>query len=72
MANEKLSLIKRISAPTPRIFRIIRTIGLFLATVGGAIIAAPAMPIILVTIAGYMMVAGAIMTTISQIAVEGN
>jgi hypothetical protein len=72
MANNDLSLIKRISAPTPRIFRIFRTVGLLLATTGGAIIAAPGMPSILANIAGYLTVAGAIMSAISQIAVEGN
>jgi len=72
MANNELSLIKRISAPTPRIFRIFRTVGLSLAAIGGAIIGAPEMPSILANIAGYLTVAGAVMTTISQIAVEGN
>jgi hypothetical protein len=72
MANENLSLIKRITAPTPRIFKIFRTVGLCLTAAGSAIIAAPAMPAILVSIAGYLTVAGAVMTAISQIAVEGN
>jgi len=72
MANNDLSLIKRISAPTPRIFKITRNVGLSLAAIGGAIIAAPAMPLVLANIAGYLTVAGAVMTTISQIAVEGN
>ena len=72
MANEKLSLIKRISAPTPRIFRIIRAVGLSLAAIGSAIIADPAMPSILISIAGYLMVAGAVMSAISQVAVDGN
>ena len=72
MANNDLSLIKRITAPTPRIFRIFRTVGLSLAAIGSAIISAPAMPSILANIAGYLTVAGAIMSAISQIAVEGN
>ena len=72
MANEKLSLIKRISAPTPRIFKIFRAVGLCLATAGSAIFAAPAMPAILVSIAGYMTVAGAVMSAISQVTVDGN
>lgn len=72
MANEKLSLIKRISAPTPRIFKIIRAVGLGLAAIGSAILAAPAMPSILISIAGYLTVAGAVMSAISQVAVDGN
>ncbi|MFN8258089.1 MAG: hypothetical protein U0W24_20535 [Bacteroidales bacterium] len=72
MANERLSLIRRLKSPTPRIFRIFRAVGLCLAAAGGAIIAAPAMPAILVSVAGYLTVAGAVMTTISQVAVDGN
>jgi len=72
MANEKLSLIKRISAPTPRIFRIIRAVGLSLAAIGSSIIAAPALPSVLISIAGYLTVAGAVMSAISQVAVDGN
>ena len=71
MKTNELSLIKRVTAPTPKIFRIIRTVGLCLAATGGAILAAPAMPAILVTVAGYLTVAGGIMTAVSQIAVEG-
>jgi hypothetical protein len=72
MANEKLSIIKRITAPTPRIFRTLRTVGLSLAAIGSAILAAPGMASVLVSIAGYLTVAGAVMSAISQVAVEGN
>jgi len=41
--------------------------------VGGAIATAPvALPVMLTTIAGYVMVAGAIASAISQTAVEDN
>jgi len=72
MAQNKLSLVQRLTAPTPKIFKVFRTVGLTLAAVGGAILAAPAMPVILITIAGYLTVAGAVMTTVSQVAVDGN
>jgi hypothetical protein len=72
MANRNLSLIQRIKAPTPKIFRIFRAVGLSLAAIGGAIISAPTMPVILVNIAGYLTVAGSVMTAVSQLAVEGN
>ena len=51
---------------------VFRTIGLTFAAAGGAILVAPAMPVILVTIAGYLTVAGAVMTAVSQVAVDGN
>jgi ABC-type xylose transport system permease subunit len=72
MTQSNLSVVQRLTAPTPKIFKIFRTIGLSLAAAGGAILAAPAMPVILVTIAGYLTVAGAVMTAVSQVAVDGN
>jgi ABC-type xylose transport system permease subunit len=72
MAQNKLSLVQRLTAPTPKIFKVFRTVGLTLAAVGGAILAAPAMPVILVTIAGYLTVAGTVITAVSQVAVDGN
>ena len=65
-------MVQRLTAPTPKIFKIFRIVGLSLAAAGGAILAVPAMPVILVSIAGYMTVAGAVMTAVSQVAVEGN
>ena len=72
MANNDLSLVQRLTAPTPKIFKIFRIVGLSLAAAGGAILAAPAMPAILVTISGYMITAGAVITAVSQVAVDGN
>jgi hypothetical protein len=72
MENNNLTVVQRLTAPTPKIFKIFRTVGLALAAAGGAILAAPAMPVILVSIAGYMTVAGAVMTAVSQVAVDGN
>jgi ABC-type xylose transport system permease subunit len=72
MAQNKLSLVQRLTAPTPKIFKAFRTVGLTLAAVGGAILAAPAMPVVIVTIAGYLTVAGTVMTAVSQVAVDGN
>jgi hypothetical protein len=72
MVKNNLSLVQRVSAPTPKIFKVFRTVGLALAAVGGAVLVAPAMPVILVTIAGYLTVAGSVMTAVSQVAVDGN
>ena len=72
MVQNNLSLVQRITSPTPKIFKIFRTVGLSLAAAGGAILAAPAMPVILVSIAGYILAAGTVMTAVSQVAVEGN
>jgi hypothetical protein len=62
-----MNLIDRLKAPTPKFFRILRNIGLGLAAAGGVLVAAPiAIPTILVTIGGYLIVAGSVATAICQ------
>lgn len=69
---DKLTLVERAFADTPRFFRKLRTVGLALAAVSGALLAAPvALPAIVVSIAGYLAVAGTVATAVSQVAVEG-
>ncbi len=59
-------------APTPKFFRVLRTIGLALAATGGTLLAAPvALPSALVALGGYLTVAGGVMTAVSQSAVAG-
>ncbi len=68
-----MSVVERVKAPTPKFFKTLRTIGLALAGIGGAILAAPvAVPAALVTIAGYITLAGGVMTAVSQTAVDTN
>ena len=71
MKNEKLNILDRIKAPTPKWFKILRTIGIVLATVGGTIIAAPvALPAGIVSAAGYLVLGGSVITAVSQTAVQ--
>ncbi|HOX81967.1 MAG TPA: hypothetical protein PLJ60_06110 [Chryseolinea sp.] len=66
-----MKLIERIKAPTPKFFRVLRNVGMVLAAAGGALLASPiALPIVVVTVAGYLTVAGAVVTAVSQTAVE--
>ncbi|MBP0905010.1 hypothetical protein ACFSKN_09940 [Mariniflexile gromovii] len=61
-------VLNRASAPTPKFFKVLRTVGLALAAVGGTILAAPvALPVIVTTIGGYVVVAGGVLTTVSQL-----
>ena len=61
-------ILHRAAAPTPKFFKVLRTIGLALAAVGGTILAAPvALPVIITTIGGYVAVAGGVLTTVSQL-----
>lgn len=69
---DHLSIAERAAAPTPKLFRVVRLIGITLAAVSGAILAAPvALPAIITTIASYLAVAGTVATAVSQVTVEG-
>jgi len=66
-----MNVTKRVKAPTPKFFRVLRTIGLSLLALGGSIIAAPiALPATIVTIAGYAIVAGGVLSAVSQVTVD--
>ncbi len=61
-------IINRAKAPTPKFFKVLRTIGLALAAVGGTILAAPiTLPAIVTTIGGYVAVAGGVLSAASQL-----
>ncbi|KAB1154866.1 hypothetical protein F6464_12165 [Flavobacterium luteum] len=66
-----MNVVERALAPTPKWFRILRTVGIALATVGGTIIASPvALPVGLVSAAGYLVLGGSIISVVSQTAVK--
>ena len=69
---DQMNVVERVKAPTPKFFRVLRSIGITIAAVGGAILAAPvALPAIVVNIAGYLALAGTVATTVSQVTVAG-
>jgi hypothetical protein len=66
-----MNIMERYSAPTPKFFKRLRTIGLVLVAAGGVLVAAPfTIPVALVTAGGYMVVAGSVAAAISQAAVD--
>ena len=66
-----MNAIKRAKAPTPKFFKVLRNIGLALAAVGGTILAAPiALPVIVTSVAGYLAVAGGVISAVSQLTTE--
>ena len=68
-----MNLIKRAKAPTPKFFKVLRNIGLAIATVGGTILAAPiALPVVVTTIGGYLAVGGGVISAVSQLTTEKN
>ena len=63
-----MNIINRIQSPTPKFFKVLRTIGLTLAAIGGTILAAPvALPVVIVSIGGYIAVAGGVISAVSQL-----
>jgi uncharacterized membrane protein HdeD (DUF308 family) len=71
MKNNNLNLVKRTMAPTPKWFKILRTVGIALASVGGIILASPvALPVGLVSVAGYLVLGGGIVSAVSQTGVK--
>ncbi|MGV7106925.1 hypothetical protein [Flavobacterium sp. U410] len=67
------NIVNRVSAPTPKFFKVFRTIGLALAAVGGTILAAPvALPVVVTTIGGYVAVAGSVLTAASQLTIPND
>ena len=66
-----MNVIKRAKAPTPKFFRILRAIGLAFLAISGSVIAAPVvLPVAVVSIAGYIAVAGGVISAVSQITVD--
>lgn len=68
-----MTVIKRMRAPTPKFFRVLKRVGIGLVAIGGALLTAPvAVPAAVLTFAEYLTVAGTVMTAVSQTAVEGD
>lgn len=63
-----MKLLERAVAPTPKFFKILRTIGLVAAALGGTLLAAPiALPVLVTSFGGYLTVAGGILSAVSQL-----
>jgi uncharacterized membrane protein YeiH len=66
-----MKIVERLKAPTPKFFKMLRSIGLALLAISGTIVAAPiVLPVTVVTVAGYIAVAGGVISAVSQITVE--
>ncbi len=64
-----MTIKKRIQSPTPVFFKKLQKWGIIVAALGGSLLAAPvALPALLIKIGGYLAVAGAVTTAVSQAA----
>jgi len=71
MKTNNFNLVNRIQEPTPKWFKTIRSAGLILSAVGGALLAAPvALPTVLISVGGYLLLGGTIASAISQTAIS--
>ncbi|MDG2357139.1 MAG: hypothetical protein P8L21_02535 [Polaribacter sp.] len=67
-----MKLLERLQKKTLRFFRKLRNIGIALAAASAAILAAPiAVPASIISVAGYLAVAGTVATAVSQAVVNG-
>jgi hypothetical protein len=71
ITQENITLAQRLTAPTPKFFRTLRTISLVAAAVGGALLAAPVLPV-LATIGGVLTTAGTVAGAIASLPVDFN
>jgi ABC-type xylose transport system permease subunit len=66
-----MNIVERAKAPTPKFFKILRAVGLALLAISGSVIAAPVvLPAAVVTVAGYLAVAGGVISAVSQMTVS--
>ncbi len=66
-----MNIVQRAKSPTPKFFKKLRNIGLALAAISTAILTAPvSLPVAVVTAAGYVAVAGGVISAVSQITTE--
>jgi ABC-type xylose transport system permease subunit len=69
--DKKLTVLDRVTLPTPRFFRKVRTIGAALAAVGGVLATAPvALPAAVVALGGYLVLVGSVAAAVSSVAVD--
>jgi ABC-type xylose transport system permease subunit len=62
---------KRWNAPTPKFWKKVQKIAIALGATAGVVIAAPiTLPATVVTVAGYLVTAGTVAATLSQLTVE--
>lgn len=63
-------MIDRFKAPTPKFWKKVRNTMITIGAVSGAIVVAPGLPVLLVTLATYGVTIGTIGATLSQLTVE--
>ena len=69
--DKKLSLLDRVTLPTPRFFRKVRSVSAAIGAVGAVLVASPALlPASVVALGGYLVLAGSVGAAVASAAVE--
>jgi ABC-type xylose transport system permease subunit len=68
-----MTLVKRWNAPTPKFWKKVQNIAIAVGAAAGVVLAAPiTLPATVVTVAGYLVTAGTVAATLSQLTVVDN
>ena len=66
-----MNIVERTKSPTPKFFRVLRSIGLSSLALSGSVIAAPVLlSAVVVSVAGYLAFAGGVLSVVSQMTVD--
>lgn len=66
-----MRIVERIKSPTPKFFKIFRSFSLFLLAIEGTIVAPPiVLPVTVVTVASYIVVAKGVISAVNQMSVS--
>lgn len=61
------NIVKRMNSGTPTFFKKLRTVGLVLAAIGGALLTAPvSLPAVISAAGGYILTAGTVISAVCQ------
>ena len=67
-----MTIQQRLKSPTPSFFKSVRKVGLAVASIGAVLLSAPvALPPVITQAGGYLVVAGGVASTVSQLATGG-
>ncbi|KXO01418.1 membrane protein [Aequorivita aquimaris] len=66
-----MNILERYRKPTPKFFRVLRNIGIAMATIGGTILSLPiTIPQLLINLGTILTIAGSVASAVSQAVVE--
>lgn len=66
-----MNVVQRMKTPTPKFYKVLRNIGLGCVAAGGVLVASPVvLPLMVITLGQYLIVAGTVASAISQTTIK--